>query len=121
MSYHYDWITRQIEAISAMLRYIVSGEKTHLVQVEAEAPSHSGGNELYLQLSALLRQGKICDAEDLLFEALDDPSAQVLDAAVRFYDDLNRLTDVQLQEANFSRQEIMEGLQHTCEIFGIPV
>lgn len=120
MSYHYDWIMRQIEAISAMLRYILSGEKTHLVTIDTQELTTSGENELYLQLCALVRQGQICQAEDLLYEALEEPGSLVLDAAMRFYEDLNRLPDETLRKANFSREEILEGLRHVCEIFGIP-
>ena len=29
MSYHYDWLMRQIEAITAMLQYLATGEKKH--------------------------------------------------------------------------------------------
>ena len=78
------------------------------------------GNELYLLLSALVRQGKLCQAEDLLFEALEDPGQMVLDAALRFYQDLNALSDETLEAQGFSREEILEGLQHVCDIFGIP-
>lgn len=120
MSYHYDWIMRQIEAIGAMLRYILSGEKTHLVTFDAQDVTSSGGNELYLQLCAMVRQGQICQAEDLLFEALEEPGRQVLDAAMRFYEDLNSFSDDALKAANFSRGEILDGLRHVCEVFGIP-
>ena len=120
MSYHYDWLMRQIESITAMLRYVISGEKTHLVTVDIEAPTTAGENELYLLLQSLVRQGKICEAENRLFETLDEPGWQVLDAAQRFYEDLNRLSDEALCDCNFSREEILEGLQEVCSRFGIP-
>lgn len=120
MSYHYDFLMRQIESLTAMLRYIVSGEKTHIATVDIEAPTTGGENELYLQLQALVRQERICEAENLLFEAMEEPGHQVLDAAQRFYADLNRLSDDTLQRCNFSRDEILEGLQTVCEQFGIP-
>jgi hypothetical protein len=121
MSYHQDWLMRQIEAISAMLGYILTGKKASTITVEEDQPNHSGDNELYFQLQALVRQGKICQAEDLLYEAMEDPDSTVLDAAKRFYDDLNRLSDKTLRDANFSREEIHEGLQEVCRTFGIPI
>ncbi len=117
MSYHYDWVTRQIEIIAATLGYLLTGKKTHIAELNEEA----GQNELYLQLTTLVRMGRICQAEDLLFEALEEPDEQVLAAALRFYDDLNALSDAELQRCNFSREEILEGLQHVCQIYGIPV
>ena len=121
MSYHCDWIMRQIEIIAATLAYILSKKKTHITASYEAAALPAKDNELYLQLSALLRQGQICQAENALFEALEDPGDMVLDAALRFYEDLNALSDDTLEDANFSRQEILEGLQHVCQIFGIPV
>ena len=121
MSYHYDWLMRQIEIIAATLAYILSKKKTHIAAAYETSALPSGENELYLQLAALVRQGKVCQAEDLLFEALEEPGHLVLDAALRFYQDLNALSDEDLRAANFSREEIWEGLQHVCQVFGIPV
>ena len=121
MSYHYDWIMRQIEIIAATLAYILSKKKSHITDAYEATAIPSGENELYLQLASLVRQGQICQAEDVLFEALEDPTELVLDAALRFYESLNALSDDTLEAANFSRQEILEGLQHVCQIFGIPV
>ena len=118
MSYHYDWLKRQIEIIAATLAYVLSGKKTSVSDIYALP---SAENDLYLQLAALVRQGQICRAEDVLLEALEDPTDSVLDAALRFYEQLNALSDETLKAANFSRQEILEGLQHVCHIFGIPI
>ena len=120
MSYHYDWLMRQIESLTAMLRYLLSGEKTHIITVDIEAPSTAGENPLYFRLQALVRQEKICEGENLLFEALEEPGQQVLDAALRFYEDLNRLPDETLQRCDFSREEILEGLREVCARLGIP-
>lgn len=121
MSYHQDWLMQQIEVISTMLGYILFGKASTKVTVEPTQVTHSGGNELYLMLQALVRQGQICQAENLLFEAMETPNEGVLDAAKRFYDDLNRLSDEALREADFSREEIYEGLQEVCRTFGIPI
>lgn len=112
---------RQIEAISAMLGYVLTGKKSSVFTVEEDRPTNSGDNELYLQLQALVRQGQICQAENLLYEAMEYPDSTVLDAAKRFYDDLSRLSDGTLRDANFSREEILEGLQEVCRVFGIPI
>ena len=121
MSYHYDWVTRQIEILGIMLRYILTGEKTHLLQADIPDVTSASGNELYLQLTALVRQGQICQAENLLFDNLEEPGRQVLEAAVWFYEDLSRFSDETLHLANFSREEILEGMQYVCRVFGLPI
>lgn len=121
MSYHQDWLMQQIEAITATLKYVISGKKEHIVAEDIQAPTPMGDDGLYLQLQALVRQGNICEAEDLLYELMEEPDSRVLDAARRFYEDLNRLSDETLRQCNFSREEILEGLQNVCGQFGIPI
>lgn len=121
MSYHYDWLMRQIEAITAMLQYLATGEKKHAVVIDIEAPTTGADDPLYLQLQALVQRGQICKAEDLLYEALEENGTLALDTARRFYQDLNRLSDEQLTACNFSREEILEGLQTACTLCGIPI
>ena len=60
MSYHYDWLKQQIEIIAAMLAYILANKKNSIRSVEEAQAIPSGENELYLLLSALVRQGKLC-------------------------------------------------------------
>jgi hypothetical protein len=116
MAYHYDYIMRQIEIISSTLAYMLFGKK---LQVEQVDPRQNADNDLYLLLSGLVRQGMICEAENLLYEALEDPNPAVLQAAWCFYSDLNEFSDAYLESVHFSRQEILEGLQNISEICGI--
>ena len=116
MAYHYDYIMRQIEIIASMLAYLLFGKKVQLEQID---PRQNADNDLYLLLSGLVRQGLVCEAENLLYEALEDPAPEVLQAAWCFYNDLNGFSDDYLQEVHFSRQEILDGLQHISDICGI--
>ena len=101
MSYHQDWIMRQIETICITLGFLLFGKNPNTLQLEQFPQALPGTNPLYCELSLLIRQGKICEAEDLLYEALEEPDRSVLEAAVAFYADLNRFSDEQLQAANF--------------------
>lgn len=121
MSYHQDWLMRQIEAISATLAYILTGKKPKQVTVEENQKTLSDTNQLYRQLLALVAEGKICEAENLLFAAMEEANPEVPDAAVGFYTDINRLSDEELEARNFSREEIKEGLQAVCRHYGLDV
>lgn len=118
MAYHYDYIMRQIEIIATTLAYLLFGKKTQLELID---PRQDINNDLYLLLSGLVRQGMVCEAENLLYEALEDPSPDVLQAAWCFYNDLNAFSDEYLQSVQFSRQEILDGLQNIATICGIPI
>jgi len=120
MSYHQDWLMRQIEAISAMLAYMLTGKKTDRSIVEEHAETHSDTNRLYRKLHILVKQGQICEAENALFAAMEESDPEVPEAAVLFYDDLNCLSDDTLIAANFSREEILDGLKAVCTHYGLP-
>lgn len=81
----------------------------------------SGTDLLHKQLILLISQGKINEAEDLLFEAMDVDNPKYLEVAIDFYNRLNEMEDEFLEENNFSRQEIEEGLKEVIRIFGINI
>lgn len=121
MSYHQDWLMRQIEAIAATLALLVSGKKPDRTVVAQQEHTASGTNQLAIRLRALTVQGKICEAEDALFAAMEDADPEVPEAAVLFYREIARLSDTELEQANFSREEILEGLQAVCAHYGLDV
>ncbi len=121
MSYHQDWLMRQIETQIVMLRWLLTGRKTHVLQAEdVELNTSSEPNRLQLQLQLLVRQGQLCQAENLLYEALENPDRATLEAGVDFYAALNDFSDEALLRANFSREEVYEGLQALSDIYGLP-
>jgi len=121
MSYHQDWLMRQIEAISATLAFMLTGKKPKPLTLEVAQKTLSDTNRLYRQLLALVAVGNICDAENLLFSAMEDADPEVPDAAVGFYTDINRLSDADLEAQNFSREEIKDGLQAVCLHYGLNI
>lgn len=63
-------------------------------------------------LRRMILVGKINEAENLLFDRLRaEPTSHNFSVAGIFYRELSQLTEDELNRANFSRQEIMEGLQ----------
>lgn len=121
MSYHQDWLMRQIEAIAAMLAYLLTGQKPQTVSTEETLQRRSNTDPLAQKLLALVSQGMICEAENQLFAAMEDCTPGVPEAAVQFYTQINKLTDAELEQANFSRQEILDGLNAVCSHYGIPI
>lgn len=75
---------------------------------------------IHKELLTLLRQGKINEAENLLYEELDAGSIKYMELALDFYERLNNFDDEFLEKSNFSREEIDEGLKEIAQKFGIP-
>jgi hypothetical protein len=49
---------------------------------------------------------------------VEDGDPEALTAGLRFYSDLNRLSDETLQRCDFPRDEILSGLRELCEAYG---
>jgi len=68
----------------------------------------------------MLNEKNINVAENLLFEILEKDNHDHLLIATDFYSRLDCMTDHELQQANFSREEIERGLNEIKVIFGLP-
>ncbi|MBS7263063.1 MAG: hypothetical protein KIG36_05600 [Eubacteriales bacterium] len=108
MIYQKDWFMRQIAVvIEAIGQTVFRREK---IEYPERAGEQTAGDLLHRKLLGLLEEGKICEAEDLLFEKLDERDPQMLEAAVDFYRTLNLMDDEALERQDFSRREIADGL-----------
>ena len=72
---------------------------------------------LYRQLHELLSNNKINDAENLLFDMIDPSNNSHLFIAIDFYEKLSRMSDIELKELDFSKEEIINGLNEINSLF----
>ncbi|ENK0838680.1 hypothetical protein AB2Z22_002033 [Clostridium botulinum] len=71
-----------------------------------------GSTDLFkIILNKLFYEGNYDKAEDLIFEELEkNDSPEIYEIAVEFYNALLKKSDEELNESNFSRDEIYQGL-----------
>lgn len=81
--------------------------------------SASGADILFKELLCMLAEGEICRAENHLFDSVDVKSKYHLAVALEFYSRLNMLSDDELEKADFSREEIKEGMVNITSLFGL--
>ena len=74
---------------------------------------------LYSKLGKLVSEGKINEAENLLFDEIDKSNIEYLRVGIDFYTNLNRLEDKVLEAHNYSREEIEQGLHDLSSEYGI--
>ncbi len=113
-----DWLMRQIEMTVQMIARLIFHKDA--VEYEQEGENVlTEADQRYISLMALMDEGRICEAEDYLFDtfSLEDPHQ--LMAAIEFYQKLNEKSDDVLEQANFSREEIQEGLEELMARAGI--
>lgn len=113
-----DWILRQIEMIGIVLARLLFGkDKPDYEIVEKEKLSDS--DLLYLELFRMADEGRINEAENRLYEALDPSRLRMLELALAFYSRLNEYDDAYLEAHDYSRQEIEDGLQAVTKLYGV--
>ena len=113
-----DWILRQIEMIGVVLARLLFGKDNPDYEI-VEKAQLTDSDLLYLELTRLLDQGKINEAENYLYEELDPNRLGTLEVALAFYARLNDYDDAYLEAHCYSRQEIEEGLQAVTKQFGV--
>ena len=119
MYYHEDWLMRQIETmVSAIISVIFqTNPKSEDIGTEINITDtvDSGRRDT---LIAFLQEGKICEAENWLYENIDENDISWLYTAVYFYSEINKLSDECLIAHDFSREEIESGLSEVCGLYG---
>ena len=98
---------RQIQMLVQFIVSIILNKASALSEI-SEQTGEVG--ELYTQLKESLATGDICTAEDTLYSHFRE-GHDYLQLAVWFYNELNNMHDDALEAANFSREEIFQGLQ----------
>lgn len=113
-----DWLMRQIEMIVSMVMRLLLKEKSQEAD-RIEVLYREGSVELEKELDDLLREGRLGEAEDLLFLHLDPENKSVLATALAFYQRANEMTDEELAAQDFTREELLEGLGQVVERYGL--
>ena len=119
-----DYLMRQIEIIGRTLaKLIFNKESPEYIILDYQLLTQT--DMIYNELLGLIDEGKINEAENLLFDKIDEEleenpdSKHCLEIAIDFYSRLNELSSNVLDEYGFEREEIEEGLREVSEIYGI--
>ena len=120
MYYHEDWLMRQIEAmVSAIISVIFHKDpKSEDIGTEINISDSDDSGRRYM-IAAFLQKGNICEAENWLYENMDEDDISWLNTAVYFYSEINKLSDEYLAAHDFSREEIESGLSEVCGLYGL--
>lgn len=112
-----DFILREIERLTQSIAKIFSVEVNHKAYDHPISITESA-DILAIQLRELLDFSEVCKAEDLLFAFCEEnPTEESFRLAMKFYAELNEYTDEELEEFDFSRDEIAQGINDIKKIF----
>lgn len=112
-----DYILRQIRemvrAVMKMLFQVSTSELTPEVIEDTDA------RQILTNLNDLVDNGRIDDAENQLYEMTCEGDRQNLEIGLLFYYHLNSKDDEFLEANNFSREEIMTGIQDLADRYNL--
>lgn len=115
-----DFVMRQIQDMVRMLAKIVLGRDT-IEYEKKEDIKFSEMSQIYTDLIHMVDNGKINEAENLLFDEIKKDENKCFETALYFYDYLNMFSDSFLEEHNYSREEVKEGVQNLANSRGLGV
>ena len=108
-----DFILRQIrEMIHAVMRMLF---QVNASELSPEVIEDTSARTVLEELLALTDKGQMDEAENQLYEMTCDGDRQNLEIGLLFYYNLNGKDDDFLEAHNFSREEIMTGIQDLAD------
>lgn len=120
MGYQLNGIGKEICDILRMAMIMMTGS----LQQRFEQPKfmeNSLEEDVFQNILRLLEEKKVKEAENLMLDLLDRVCSakdnHILYAALYFYQTLNEWDDGELEQADYSREEIRDGIQNVMKIY----
>ena len=111
-----DYITRMISGnIRTILKLVfhMDGSQEDNIELENEETAQK-----YIRLTDLVNVGKINEAENILLEDLDYRDIKEFEMALKFYSYLNDIDQDFLEECNYAKKEIVQGIKDISKMYG---
>lgn len=103
--------------VAALISVILGKEnKVYDLPLEDQYKSSEG---LLRELLTMVNDGKINEAENLLYESFEQDNKKDIENAILFYSYLNKLDNDFLEKCNYSREEIELGIKEIAKKSGM--
>ncbi len=118
MSVEQDYVMKMIQDMSKLIAKMVFG-KTSISYELPEESKFTQTDFLYNRLIELADAGRINDAENLIYDELDCTDIKQYELAMSFYLYINEFDNKFLDNHDYSREEIKDGIKSISEKFGL--
>ena len=120
MNVEQDYIMRMIKEFANVLGRLLFNKKKPMYELDVTNRYHVG-DDLYTRLCRMADEGKINEAENLLYEEMVPGDMDYLEMALAFYAYLNCFEDEVLHRYHYTRDEIKEGMEDFLDRYGCGV
>lgn len=108
---------RLVHEIARVLAKILFNIDSETVSEELE--SRIAETDILEKLLDMLDKGQINEAENKLYDLLNEGAPNCIETAILFYSYLNEKSDIFLKENDYSRGEVKEGIEYVAERVGL--
>lgn len=113
-----DYFERMIKTVINGLVSIFKNKNSIENSIENDSVILKEDQLLEIMIKKYISEGQINKAEDMLFEAIEDrKSSRNLELAVFFYETISKWDDERLNKCNFSKAEIVDGLNEVKSLY----
>ena len=117
MNVEQDYIMRMIKEFANVLGRLLFNKKKPMYELDV-TNRYQVGDDLYTRLCRMADEGKINEAENLLYEEMVPGDMDYLEMALAFYAYLNCFEDEVLHRYHYTRDEIKEGMEDFLDRYG---
>lgn len=118
MVYEQDYIMRIIKQMVAALISVILGKENKIYDLPLE-DQYISSDGLLRELLTMVNDGKINEAENLLYESFEQDNKKDIENTILFYSYLNELDNDFLEKCNYSRDEIEMGVKEIAKRSGM--
>ncbi len=115
-----DILYKQIKGVAQVIAKILF-KRDSFDYVLPENGNYSETDNLFIQLNKMLDENKINAAEDKLFSVINPQSMAHMQIALNFYQKLASKTKAELEENNFSLEEVEQGFFDVLKLYNIKI
>ena len=110
-----DYVMRIVhEWIRTLIKLIFNKD----IGKEEDAESPLEVMEQFRKLNAMIDDGEINEAENILLDGLREGDRTYFEMSLLFYEKLSGKTDEFLAEHDYSREEVVDGLKYVVNYYG---
>ena len=125
MGFQDDWMMRQIEMMTRFVANVIFKRNDTDVHYEIignvdDSKTLTRTDLLFLKLQQMILEGRLCEAENELYDNMEY-SDKYIELSTDFYKRLNDMSDQQLIEGGFSRDEVYDGYIEIMSLLGVPI
>ncbi len=118
MDYEQDYVMRMIKDMVRALALVLFGKKDIRYEIPEENDRTDADN-LYMKILHMADQGEINEAENILLTEIPEDTPDYHVMKTDFYQHISEYSDDFLAEHNYTREEILEGLESIAQDYGL--